>query len=104
MMVIQRKKHPFFWPVTILLIVATFVTFNNFYVQVVDVVVGEKSMAEAIKAITADDLIAMVFWEKDNSAHIWNDLIEERKKGLRDQERPRHCFAGNDLHSLVTNN
>ena len=88
-MIVQRKKT--LWPVTILLIVAACIAFNSFYFHLADENLREKSIAGIVKTITADDLIAMVFWEKDNSEHIWKEILEERRNGQRDQERL--CYA-----------
>ena len=84
-MIVQRKKT--LWPVTILLIVAACIAFNSFYFHLADENLREKSISGIVKTITVDDLIAMVFWEKDNSEHIWKEILEERRNGQRDQER-----------------
>ena len=81
-MISQRKK--LFWPAAILLILAAYICFNNF---VFHQAAKEKLIEEVVKTITVDDLIAMVFWEKDNAQHIRKEILEERRNGQRDQER-----------------
>ena len=81
-MISQRKK--LFWPAAILLILAAYICFNNF---VFHQAAKEKPIEEVVKTITVDDLIAMVFWEKDNAQHIRKEILEERRNGQRDQER-----------------
>ena len=93
---VQRKKP--FWPVTILLIVAACIALNNFYFHLADESLREKPIAGILKTITVDDLIAMVFWEKDNSEHIWKEILEERRNGQRDQERL--CYARSNCFLL----
>ena len=88
-MISQRKQIRFFWPVIVLLIIAIAFGLNSFYFQRADNAdrMSEINVLDILSSITTDDLIAMVFWDKDNSEHLWKEIIKEKRKGLRDEER-----------------
>jgi hypothetical protein len=45
----------------------------------------EQSMKEILASVTISDLIAMVFWDKDNSQDILDQIWEEKNTQRRDQ-------------------
>jgi hypothetical protein len=46
----------------------------------------EKNVSEEVlNSISTGDLIAMVFWDKDNSESMWQEINDEKQKGLRDE-------------------
>jgi len=89
-MISQRKQSRFFWPILCLFIVAIVFCLNSFYFQRVDsynAVSTETNTLDILSSITTDDLIAMVFWDKDDSGSLWKEIVKEKRKGLRDEER-----------------
>ena len=55
---------------------------NYFNIIVVD---DKQSWSDVVSKVSTDDLIAMVFWEKDNAKALCNEIVEEKRNGLRDQ-------------------
>ena len=62
---------------------------NNFYVQRADKVsrMSEQNVFDSLSSISIDDLIAMVFWDKDDSENLRKVIVTEKENGLRDEER-----------------
>jgi hypothetical protein len=81
----NRRARQLF-PVLALLAFAAFLMFSTFFAKPEPGGAAEvQSISGIADSISVDDLIAMVFWEKSGSDHLWNDILEEKRKGLRDQ-------------------
>lgn len=50
-------------------------------------VIDEKPfLSDIVHKVSTEDLIAMVFWEKDDATTLRNEIMEEKRNGLRDEE------------------
>ena len=88
---IMRPKY--FYPLLVLSIFVTLFAVNNYFFQIVNNddngdggTAVERSLNDIVNSVTAEDLIAMVFWEKDDAATLCNGIMEEKRKGIRDEE------------------
>ena len=87
----MRPKY--FYPLLVLSIFVILFAVNNYFFQIVNNddngdggTAVERSLNDIVNSVTAEDLIAMVFWEKDDAATLCNDIMEEKRKGIRDEE------------------
>ena len=63
-----------------LLVISLFII--NFYF---DNKLKEHHIEDILKSVDISDLIAMVFWDKDNSETLVDQIMDEIKNDLRDQ-------------------
>ena len=87
----MRPKY--FYPLLVLSIFVILFAVNNYFFQIVNNddngdggTAVERSLNDIVNSVTAEDLIAMVFWEKEDAATLCNDIMEEKRKGIRDEE------------------
>ena len=77
-----RKKDKFFLlliPISFLLIIFV----NVFTFGSNDDILSK--VGEILETVSTDDLIAMVFWEENNSEDLRKKIIQEKEEGKRDQ-------------------
>ena len=96
-MISQIKQNRPFLPVFGLLIFTLGLVFY-FYSEQGRTVFSERnvsedvsnSVSEVLNSISTDDLIAMVFWDKENSESMRQEINNEKQKGLRDEVLINH--------------
>jgi hypothetical protein len=49
------------------------------------VVIKENPFSDILSSILIDDLIAMVFWDKETSENLMQEIKNEQKNGVRDK-------------------
>ncbi len=70
----------------LLMFTLVLVFYFYFYSEQERYVLAEKNVSEEVlNSISTGDLIAMVFWDKDNSESMWQEINNEKQKGLRDE-------------------
>jgi hypothetical protein len=47
----------------------------------------ENDIEDMLESVSVNDLIAMVFWDKSNSNELENEILREKREGLRDEAR-----------------
>jgi len=47
----------------------------------------DDSLEAILNSISINDLIAMVFWEKNDALDLDNEILKEKSDGLRDKAR-----------------
>ncbi len=86
-MISQRKQIRLFWPVlALLLIFAIVFGISTFYFQPEEKISAKRNILDILDSTSTEDLIAMVFWDKDDSKTLRREIVKEKREGVRDEE------------------